>query len=64
MLRILAVAGGGFAITAVAFLINPGLGLLVGFIAYHVCEVLIEPPRPRMPPPSVTRGIRLPRDPE
>jgi hypothetical protein len=63
MLRILAVAGGGFAISAVAFLLNPGLGLLVFLFMVPVCEVLIEP-RQRMPPPSVTRAIRPARDQE
>jgi hypothetical protein len=36
------VAGGGFAITAVAFLINPGLGLLVFLFAVPICDRLLS----------------------
>ncbi len=41
-IKIATIAGGGFAITTLAFLINPGLGLLVFLFTVPICDELLS----------------------
>lgn len=41
MLKILAIVGTGFAVSAIAFTINPALGLLVFLFAVPICNELL-----------------------
>lgn len=42
MFKIVAVTGIGFAVSAIAFAIHPGLGLLVFLLAVPICHELLS----------------------